>query len=223
MSLFVNPTQFNEAADLAAYPRDEQRDAGLAAEQRRRLPVRPAGRQRCTRRVCHHGRVARRHRAARGRHRGRGHFDGVATVVSKLFNIVGAGRRLLRSEGRPAGAGDQAARRATSTSRSGSRSARPCASRRARAVEPQRAAVRRRARARRAALQPGAAAGAGRWSPPASATRRRALAAGSRRAGRRRASSPSTSQIVDPDTLEPVTRRGRRALAWSPPGSAPYA
>ena len=33
MSLFVNPAQFDEQADLAAYPRDEARDLELAEEE----------------------------------------------------------------------------------------------------------------------------------------------------------------------------------------------
>jgi pantoate--beta-alanine ligase len=88
VSLFVNPTQFNVASDLAAYPRDERRDAALAAEvgvdflfAPAEDEVYPAG----FATTVSVGGVAERLEGAK---RGRGHFDGVATVVAKLFAMV---------------------------------------------------------------------------------------------------------------------------------------
>jgi pantoate--beta-alanine ligase len=89
VSLFVNPTQFNEQTDLDRYPRDERRDAALAAElgvdylfAPPESEVYPEG---FGTRVSVSGLTS----ALEGRFRGPDHFDGVATVVTKLFNMVG--------------------------------------------------------------------------------------------------------------------------------------
>ncbi len=87
VSLFVNPTQFGDAADLNGYPRDESRDAGLAAEAGVDLlftpsidEMYPAGFQTWVD-------VEQLGSLLEGAHRP-GHFRGVATVCLKLFNIV---------------------------------------------------------------------------------------------------------------------------------------
>ncbi|GAB2831237.1 pantoate--beta-alanine ligase [Microbacterium insulae] len=88
MSLFVNPTQFAPSEDLAAYPRDEERDAHLAAEAGVDLLFAPGVAE-----VYPPGFATTIHIAGLtdvldGAARGAGHFDGVATVVTKLFHIV---------------------------------------------------------------------------------------------------------------------------------------
>ncbi|MDX6715075.1 MAG: pantoate--beta-alanine ligase [Baekduia sp.] len=89
VSLFVNPAQFDEASDLEAYPRDEARDAGLAAKAGAHLlfapPVEemyPAG---FTTQVRVQGPLTEE---LEGAHRGAAHFHGVTTVVTKLLNMV---------------------------------------------------------------------------------------------------------------------------------------
>ncbi len=66
--------------------------------------------------------------ASRGSSAARAHFDGVATVVYEAVQHRRARRRVLRREGRAAGAGDLGGSCATSTSPCGSRSARSCVS-----------------------------------------------------------------------------------------------
>jgi pantoate--beta-alanine ligase len=89
VSLFVNPAQFHDGADLAAYPRDEDRDAALAADAGADLlfapgldEVYPAG----FATTVHVGGLTE---TLEGVQRGVGHFDAVTTVVTKLLNMVG--------------------------------------------------------------------------------------------------------------------------------------
>jgi pantoate--beta-alanine ligase len=89
VTLFVNPTQFGPNEDLAAYPRDFERDRAIAVAEGVDVLFAPSVDEmypdgpplttvhvaRLTDGLCG---------AARP-----GHFDGVTTVVTKLFSIVG--------------------------------------------------------------------------------------------------------------------------------------
>jgi len=88
VSLFVNPTQFNDSGDLSGYPRDERRDAVLAAEVGVDYLFAPPIEEVYPRGFSTRVSVAGVTESLEGEHRGRQHFDGVATVVTKLFNMV---------------------------------------------------------------------------------------------------------------------------------------
>jgi pantoate--beta-alanine ligase len=89
MSIFVNPTQFNDPADLNAYPRDEQADTELAASAGVDLLFMPAAAEvyppGFSATVQLHGAIVETLEGAR---RGVGHFQGVTTVVSKLLGMA---------------------------------------------------------------------------------------------------------------------------------------
>jgi pantoate--beta-alanine ligase len=89
VSLFVNPTQFNDHGDLDAYPRDESADALQAAELGVDYLFAPPVPEVYPPGFATTVSVAGLTETLEGEHRGRAHFDGVATVVTKLFNMVG--------------------------------------------------------------------------------------------------------------------------------------
>lgn len=87
VSVFVNPTQFNDPKDLATYPRTFEADALLLAEAGADAVFHPSVEEvypERDERIFEVGRVAE---VMEGAHRP-GHFNGVMQVVSRLFDIV---------------------------------------------------------------------------------------------------------------------------------------
>jgi pantoate--beta-alanine ligase len=87
MSLFVNPAQFGEPADLNGYPRDEARDLELGREAGVDLVFAPTASEMYRPGYQTWVEVTELGAILEGQHRP-GHFRGVATVCLKLFNIV---------------------------------------------------------------------------------------------------------------------------------------
>ena len=89
VTVFVNPLQFGPSEDLAAYPRDLDRDVALAEEAGAAVVFAPSVEEMYpTGEPLTTVRVAVVSEPLEGRSRP-GHFEGVATVVAKLFAIAG--------------------------------------------------------------------------------------------------------------------------------------
>ncbi len=87
VSLFVNPIQFGPAEDLDRYPRDFARDTELAADQGAAVLFAPDTAAMYPDDFQTRVRVERLSQGLCGNGRP-GHFEGVTTVVAKLFNLV---------------------------------------------------------------------------------------------------------------------------------------
>ncbi|EAH4441902.1 pantoate--beta-alanine ligase [Listeria innocua] len=87
MSVFVNPTQFGPNEDFDAYPRDEVHDAKLAEEGGVDILFVPTVEEIYPTELATKLHVIKRVSVLDGADR-EGHFDGVVTVLTKLFHLV---------------------------------------------------------------------------------------------------------------------------------------
>jgi len=86
-SIFVNPTQFGPAEDFRTYPRDTERDLAMLEKERADIVFMPSAEEMYPERFSSWVEVEKVTDRLEGSCRP-GHFKGMATVVSKLFNIV---------------------------------------------------------------------------------------------------------------------------------------
>lgn len=95
VSIFVNPTQFGPGEDFESYPRDLKKDSSLAQSMGADIVFSPSIEEMyplgCSTYVEIEGDITKKLCGASRS----GHFKGVATVVTKLFNIVMPDRAYL--------------------------------------------------------------------------------------------------------------------------------
>jgi pantoate--beta-alanine ligase len=89
VSLFVNPSQFDERTDLERYPRDERRDGALAARAGADVLFAPSVEEVYPAGFATSVEVLGVTDRLEGTIRGAAHFRGVSTVVTKLLCMVG--------------------------------------------------------------------------------------------------------------------------------------
>jgi len=87
VSIFVNPTQFNDKGDLLRYPRDLQKDLDLLTPGSCQLVFAPEPEEIYPEPDTRQFNFGALEQVMEGRFRP-GHFNGVAQVVSRLFDIV---------------------------------------------------------------------------------------------------------------------------------------
>lgn len=87
LSIFVNPLQFGPGEDFDAYPRDFERDRKIAEEEGADVVFFPSVFEMYSTAPSVLAAVKERTNVLCGKSRP-GHFDGVATVLVKLFNII---------------------------------------------------------------------------------------------------------------------------------------
>jgi len=87
VSIYVNPTQFGDGEDLGDYPRDLSRDLKLLEQERTDIVFVPSDDVMYPPGFCSWVEVRKVTERLEGASRP-GHFRGVATVCTKLFNIV---------------------------------------------------------------------------------------------------------------------------------------
>ena len=87
VSIFVNPTQFNDPNDLKNYPRDIKRDLDMLASHKVDAVFTPDIHEVYPSPDTRQFDFGTLDKVLEGRHRP-GHFNGVAQVVSRLFDIV---------------------------------------------------------------------------------------------------------------------------------------